>query len=480
METPLRACHLGMVSEQHINSTHWTRDFNSDTNGSFSGVFPDGNYSSTEATAGGEEEEADCRVYNFIVSGVLLGICCLIGYIGNILTVITLSQQRKTGTRVLLQSLAVVDTCLLIPAFFVKFIPNCCLYTARYGQACFTFWFSIYPFMACYLWPIGTIAHFSSVWIIVLVTGNRYVVVCRPLQAKALARVCYIHTQLAIVVILGTLYSIPRFFEYEIHDMIHPSENVTIYITSTSDFFKDKTYQILYRNVSFFLVMNIVPLIVITVFTIFLVREVWRARKLRQVLTKSKIMRSSPSPKRGSQSEDSSLTFTLIMVVVVFFVCQVPAAVTRVFVMISPDTGSNCGEFDAFFSHLSDFLVFLNSSVNFIIYCVCSSTFRRDLRTVFTTRGPCCSCIATTKCKRYSSGTNSSLHRSFPTVSPQTNGKTFNISDVKRTQTASPPSLTSFPSVIVISLGDDDECVVPRHDQKNGRWVSQETVITHL
>jgi len=44
------------------------------------------------------------------------------------------------------------------------------------------------------------------------------------------------------------------------------------------------------------------------------------------------------------------------------------------------------------FSKVSNFLVTLNSSVNFIIYCVCSRDFRTVLHRMLPSARTCCSC----------------------------------------------------------------------------------------
>lgn len=82
---------------------------------------------------------------------------------------------------------------------------------------------------------------------------------------------------------------------------------------------------------------------------------------------------------RRRRSSEDDITMMLIVVVIVFVVTQTPAAVTQILQNI---VDQRCMSVYFFYSRLSDLLVVANSSVNFIIYCMCSRRFRRVLYTL--------------------------------------------------------------------------------------------------
>jgi len=67
----------------------------------------------------------------------------------------------------------------------------------------------------------------------------------------------------------------------------------------------------------------------------------------------------------------------MIVIVVIFLVCQTPAFVNQlVYVIGVPDS---CGRPYYYYYHASNIAVSANSAVNFVVYCVFRRLFRRRL-----------------------------------------------------------------------------------------------------
>ena len=77
---------------------------------------------------------------------------------------------------------------------------------------------------------------------------------------------------------------------------------------------------------------------------------------------------------------DNNVTLVLIVVVIVFSVCQFPALVTQLSWNFLPNTARLCGGFQFYFSRVSNALVVTNSAVNFVIYLRFNKRFRSILR----------------------------------------------------------------------------------------------------
>jgi Serpentine type 7TM GPCR chemoreceptor Srw len=56
----------------------------------------------------------------------------------------------------------------------------------------------------------------ATTWTTVLLTVHRYVVVCRPFDAKRLATVSLARRQLAVVLAASVVFNVPRFLEHRI------------------------------------------------------------------------------------------------------------------------------------------------------------------------------------------------------------------------------------------------------------------------
>ena len=79
-------------------------------------------------------------------------------------------------------------------------------------------------------------------------------------------------------------------------------------------------------------------------------------------------------------SED--LTLTLIIVVVVFVLCNMFNPVRRVVVGKYGDTAGRCPHFMYPFTSLNSTIHIFNASVNFTIYVLCGKTFRKKVKTL--------------------------------------------------------------------------------------------------
>lgn len=87
---------------------------------------------------------------------------------------------------------------------------------------------------------------------------------------------------------------------------------------------------------------------------------------------------------------DNDLTKTLIVVVLVFMVCQVLNPIRRFLVVVLPARAQSCGSFFFYFSSISTPAITVESSVHFFIYSLCNRRFRDKLRSKIGLKGKCC------------------------------------------------------------------------------------------
>ena len=127
-------------------------------------------------------------------------------------------------------------------------------------------------------------------------------------------------------------------------------------------------------------IMFLVPLSSLIVLNYKLMTTLRRTRRRRESWRSSR--RSDDccdnDRSRQSRSVENEITRMLIVVVIVFVSCQSPAFITQALPIIFFDLTFEpvCPISLFFYVRVSDLLVVANSSLNFVIYCVCSRRFR--------------------------------------------------------------------------------------------------------
>ncbi|KAK2184270.1 hypothetical protein NP493_274g01008 [Ridgeia piscesae] len=177
----------------------------------------------SNTTEGNSSSTVPCGIFFFIIYGPLYGLVCAFGLIGNSLSFAVLHKYTcgNVGTY-LLKALALMDNLFLVTAAVVQMYLAMSMYFNLHEQL-----EAIYPTVQTFGWPLAHIIQMCTVWMMVLVAGNRYFAVCRPLDAP---RLCTKHNvQLEIMVMASAVcvYNIPRFFEYRslTHNVTTVDEN---------------------------------------------------------------------------------------------------------------------------------------------------------------------------------------------------------------------------------------------------------------
>ena len=125
--------------------------------------------------------------YRLAVDVYLVGTLCVVGWIGNALSVVVLRRDRgryKQGTtNWLLQTLAIVDTLYLATSILIQ--PLKAIHNHMGDDHGGPSWFHItYPYIEPHAWALASIAQTMTVWLVLLVTVDRYFAVCLPMKVR--------------------------------------------------------------------------------------------------------------------------------------------------------------------------------------------------------------------------------------------------------------------------------------------------------
>jgi len=132
--------------------------------------------------------DSTLATYRLVVEVYLVATLCVAGWIGNALSVAVLRRDRrryKQGTtNWLLQTLAIVDTAYLATSILIQ--PLKTIHSQMsWGDDGGSSWFQrVYPYVEPHAWALASIAQTMTVWLVLLVTVDRYFAVCLPMKVR--------------------------------------------------------------------------------------------------------------------------------------------------------------------------------------------------------------------------------------------------------------------------------------------------------
>ncbi|KAG9508671.1 Sex peptide receptor [Fragariocoptes setiger] len=147
--------------------------------------------------------------YATIMFGYIMPLVLILTIITNTLVVMVLAQRHmRTPTNIVLFAMAIVDLLTLLapsPWYFYT-------YTLGYHDK------FLYPPGACYIHHImidviPVFFHTSSIWLALLLAGQRYIYVCHPTVACTWCTVPRVKKAIIGILILSFVHQLPRFFD---------------------------------------------------------------------------------------------------------------------------------------------------------------------------------------------------------------------------------------------------------------------------
>ena len=313
-----------------------------------------------------DDYEQFLEYYNFQTKmcTYVFGPTILLGLVGNVISFFTWGKlTHHNSLTFLLRTLAIIDSCLLFGEVF-RVLTSVTIITTRFHDDGWLYTAAgvLWPYTRAYIYPLMYMALLANIQTSVCIGMNRYIVVCRPLQAPRLCTISHARKQVICIVLFSILTLLPSFFECKV---IQTSDGSSTVLCTWLD---NKWYYFIY-HVGFFLVLgSLVPFGILLFFRVRIIITLRAARR-------------QPIDRHGDRLQETRVTSMVLVLLGVFIVCHIYWWIQLFCVSFLP--------VDTFYSYIwitygssfADLLMILNSSINWWIYVVYIKAFQKTLCT---------------------------------------------------------------------------------------------------
>ncbi|XP_059620905.1 motilin receptor [Phlebotomus argentipes] len=375
-------------------------------------------------------EDDTLKSLRYCFQRILVPCVVIIGVLGNFVTVIVLTRRRmRCSTNVYLTALAVADMVFLLFNFILSLqhYPNINrakyeLYWRTYGLS---HWFC-------------DASSYSSIYLTVSFTIERYIAVCHPIRGQILCTESRAKRVIAVVVVLCFLLTGTTSFEYQLDTTerhvsgvsrelcLPPEANATspatqedveastvawlstLEVTSDVDAEMDGDYELngnkteeitnstskddicvveiyfkaipseLGKNSTYRTIFYIMTSVLFTFLPLILLAT-FNCFLIAAVHRSHKNRHQMTNARQGdtSTSQENKVTVTLIAVVLLFLICQTPTAIFLIYTSWAPETSDPRSlNLNRAMGNILNFLVTMNAACNFLLYCAFSAKYR--------------------------------------------------------------------------------------------------------
>ncbi len=325
-----------------------------------------------------DDTNATLKLYNFIVNVSISGTLCLCGCFGNFMTILVLHKDKiKTSNSVLLQALAVFDTCFLLYVVLYVVLRSVYPFTGALKT-----YYDHQQYFIAFVLPFGWTSQTATIWMVVLIALDRYIVVSQPLKASIICSIRNAKRGAVFVAVAAVLFNAPRWPHY--YQVAFPQEmrnstgTFVSHVTFDSTLWDPELYRLVYHVGLTFVFLFIVPFALLITLNVKLIKALKKAQRKRLSLTNIHATAKQPTSTRN-------VNVMMVIIISTFLVCEFPDFVASII-------GAGRFRVDetmyAYYAGVKESLLVLNSSVNFYLYCTFYRRFKATLRSVLSCPRP--------------------------------------------------------------------------------------------
>lgn len=311
-----------------------------------------------------------------LINVYVIPIIVSVGLLGNTMcfVIFVSTSMRKLSTSIYLAALAVTDSGFLICLLIGNWLSNHKVHAhISYSLAgCRIMMYATYVFS------------FLSVWYVVSFTVERFIAVCFPLKRPELCtskRAAIVVSGLGFVALGGYIVSIPTFGIFE----VRTDSNSSVFVCSPVLEYMSWMNIINYVDAAFTLVIPSVGLVCLnaSIAYIIIVSEKRRDRMLKEQLAARHSGLSTMKSDRARHHVQIKITKMLLLVSVTYLVLSIPSYIIRINYMVHYFTSNEQylpSVAEKICQEIFQVLYYVNFSVNFFLYSMSGSNFRKELR----------------------------------------------------------------------------------------------------
>jgi hypothetical protein len=307
-------------------------------------------------------------------------IVCMFGILANILNIVILTKKNmQTSTNCILTGLAVSD--LLTMSSYLPFAYH--FYVMYPGPVtnpdknAFG-WMAFMMFNALFT----ATTHTVSIWIGVVLAIFRYIYVRLSTEGYITCSMPRAKIAVITVYLCSIIICIPNYCSLTLEEMIDKKTNRTFYMLKSINKTNEASHTLMNINLwTYAILAKIVPCILMSIFGGILLFTLQIAKRKGRLLHKHNRVSDSF---RNRMREHSRTTRMLVAVILLFLVTELPQGVLLV---ISIMKSSFFLEVYTPLGDLMDAFALINNSINFILYCSMSKSFRDHFIDII-----CCFC----------------------------------------------------------------------------------------
>jgi hypothetical protein len=300
----------------------------------------------------------------------LFPVLFLVGYTGNIFCLIVLSKEKKyTSTKVLLSLLTLADLFILSGGVFNTLMMIALLYYPTAGYAMYV---RQIPFFSAFFAPTF---YNIKMEITAIISAERLIAVFSPLRVKTVCSKRLVLSLSITLAILITVALVPQMFVYEIIEITVPCSEPVI-VAVLTEFGKNTEFYRLYTVVTGGLFF-VIPFCIVFVSTMIIIVTLSRRRNIFSTDFHMATARL--------EIQEGTITRTLVAMTTIFIICLSPMTILSIITIIDPDNKEYRYKNNTYVvvSTISYFLLNLDSTVNFFIYMIFGSKYRRIFISLF-------------------------------------------------------------------------------------------------
>ncbi|XP_064642511.1 FMRFamide receptor-like [Lineus longissimus] len=303
------------------------------------------------------------------VLGCVVGILAVAGLFLNVLSMIVFSRvSEKSASIFLMQVLAAADSAFLISNFLIHTVLAVFLLSGRYIE----YEVHVLPSIP-YIASFEEVSRDFAVWMVVLVTFERYLAIYYPLKANVLCRTSATAKTVIVMFAVVALFNIPSFLMFQ----SSPGNAPVI-----AGFARSVVYNTTYYVID--ALFNLVAPISLVLCFNFRIIAIVRLTRRRRFSCDSLDSSSSSNHNALEDSRASSVTMTLFTISSLFIVCELPHLGYLLMEVVTNFLNvDHPAWWKVLAMTLSHIFQNINSFINFFIYIMMARKFRSTIRVMF-------------------------------------------------------------------------------------------------